>query len=133
MLEQANSQDQTLATSFAISSTKIHLEVATTSTKRGFPWDKLPFEIREQIFKEVYGGQDPRYGHSGSSKYFKWRGSMPPLVVALRPLPTSYDHVLIWFRKHNKKVFIHGWYGSALEGMITRELDVVEAVNIDLR
>jgi hypothetical protein len=56
--------------------------------KQGCGWEKLPYEMREKIFGEV---------EADTESYFTWKGSVPALVVALRPLKLSYEHVLEWF------------------------------------
>ncbi|KUJ15401.1 uncharacterized protein LY89DRAFT_735515 [Mollisia scopiformis] len=68
-----------------------------------FPWEKLPFELREKIFEFVSGISRAEHkqllNKDAPATYFKReRGShMPALIVALRPLATSYHHVLQWF------------------------------------
>ncbi|TVY91286.1 hypothetical protein LAWI1_G005151 [Lachnellula willkommii] len=75
------------------------------SSGDGFPWEKLPYELREKIFALVHQqgcstqlkGRHPVYCKS----YYERHSNMPALVVALRLLPKSYHHVLEWFCKFN--------------------------------
>lgn len=60
-------------------------------------------------------------------KYFRWdvSQSMPALVVALRPLPLAYSHVMEYFARYNKRVEIKE---SLLADMAKAELRVVESI-----
>jgi hypothetical protein len=65
-----------------------------SETAKVFPSEDLPFETRGQIFAEVdyrLGGR-PAFGRL---YYFQWNGSMPPLVVALRPLRLYYQYLMV--------------------------------------
>ena len=74
-----------------------------------FPWEAMPYEIRDQMFAEVANHDCWYFGH-----YFAWNenhqpsyGSKPPpLVVALRPLKISYGHVLEWFAKYGSDITV---------------------------
>lgn len=96
--------------------------------KATFPWEKLPFEIREQIFKDV-NQRSPR-----GLNYFWWNGTMAPLIVALRSQPISYQHILQWFAKEN-------FYFSPLfptpehpmMDLTKDELAVIKEASIDIR
>lgn len=81
------------------------LHKKSRNKKRAFPWEKLPFELRHKIFALVdddYARSRVSYTNPNpNAKYFKIRNSkMPALVVALRKLPISYDHVLQWVLKN---------------------------------
>ncbi|CZR62966.1 uncharacterized protein PAC_12863 [Phialocephala subalpina] len=107
-----------------------HSTMAAVSTKSVFPWEKLPFEIREKIFEDVKKSLDRSRRYMGG--YFSWDGTMPPLVVALRPLPVSYEHVLKWFRKHNRYLKLDGYTGYVLAEMNAKEVQMVQSLSIVL-
>jgi hypothetical protein len=72
--------------------------IVSKSAAKSFPWEHCPYEIRDAIFKTISDQYSSIY--SGGYKYFKhndYRTS--PLVVALRRLPISYEHVLQWVAK----------------------------------
>lgn len=96
--------------------------------KRTFPWEKLPFEIREEIFKNV-NEQSVR-----GLNYFWWDGVMSPLIIALRSQPFSYQHVLQWFAKEN--FYFSPLYPTPKHPMmdLTKdELAVIRTASIDIR
>jgi len=72
-----------------------------------FPWERMPYEIRDQIFASMAWDSYNHYFFIVSC-YFKWSGCMPALVVTLRSLPAFYQHVLKWFSKHNKELYFDG-------------------------
>jgi hypothetical protein len=47
---------------------------------------------------------------------------MPPLMVALRTLPASYEHVLEWLKKYSHSIFMYGWHSYSLEDMDERNV-----------
>ncbi|KAE8454585.1 hypothetical protein EG329_000208 [Mollisiaceae sp. DMI_Dod_QoI] len=104
------------------------MDRALEMVQRGtFCWEDLPFEIRDQIFSEV----NKCLGYP----YFHWDTSMPQLVVALRTLPKSYEHVLQWFAKQNSRVFLCPRYPSpsyTILDMSKVELSVIKTMAIDL-
>lgn len=93
------------------------------NAKRGFPWEKCPYEVRDMIF----AGVDIR-----DFSYFRWYGTIPALVVALRGLPTSYEHVLQWFRYRNTVIFLNSICGYSLNELKARELQMLTSLRICL-
>jgi hypothetical protein len=108
-----------------------------SETPKIFPREKLPFEIRDQIFAEVdysLGGRHDLFTDSyyfDGSYYFEWNGSML-LVVALRSLKLSYQHVMQWFSKHNSRLFLHEGSGFDTSDMTIVELEGVCSVSVEL-
>jgi hypothetical protein len=77
------------------------------SSTKACPWERLPFELRDQIFSIVH--KDHAGPFNGSPLgYFEWDQRMPCLVVALRPLSVSYNHAMQWFRRFNTHIVIDG-------------------------
>jgi hypothetical protein len=96
--------------------------------KKTFPWEKLPFETRDHIFKEVDKFSDRGF------HYFWWNGVMVPLIIALRSLPISYQHALQWFAK--ERFYFSPKYPSPERPMLDlakAELAVINAASVDLR
>jgi hypothetical protein len=97
-----------------------------------FSWEKLPFEIRDQIFAKVDSSLGGPPDWLIDSYYFEWNGSMPPLVVALRTLKLSYQHVMQWFSKHNSRLFLHEGSGFDISDMTNIELEGICSVSVEL-
>jgi len=97
-----------------------------------FPWELAPFEIREQIF-ETLGTCFLLRSECPGDSYFRWCREVPPLVVALRSLKISYDHVIKHFKKHNRQLYLGFWNSYNVAGMTKRELEAIESVHIDAR
>jgi hypothetical protein len=101
-------------------------------------WDKIPYELREQIFASIDGFTEPEHYPSpiGSSKYFRRApigpSPMPALVVALRTLPLSYSHVMEWFTKANYHIvhYANDEEGQDLSDMTRCELEAIRAINL---
>lgn len=91
-----------------------------------FPWERLPVEIRDKIFDNLE--DESLYG-----SYFKWNGSVPALVLALRSLPLSYEHVLQRFANYSSAIEINEWTSFDLSDMSQKELDVVVKAEMELR
>ena len=105
---------------------------APSKTSKMFPWEKLPFEIRDQIFAEVDSSLGGPPNWLIDSYYFEWNGSMPPLVVALRTLKLSYQHVMQWFSKHNSLLVMHEGVGFDISDMTNIELERISSVSMEL-
>ena len=90
------------------------------------PWERLPFEIRDTIF-------DNLEDESLCGSYFKWNGSVPALVVALRSLPLSYEHVLQRFANYSSAIEINEWTSFNLSDMSQKELNVIVKAEMELR
>ena len=97
-----------------------------------FPWEKLPFEIRDQIFAEVDSSLGGPPDWLIDLYYFEWNGSIPPLVVALRTLKLSYQHVMQWFSKHNSLLVMHEGVGFDISDMTNIELERISSVSMEL-
>jgi hypothetical protein len=109
----------------------IDLTISSPASKlvAAFPWDRLPFEIRQKIF-DLLTPESP----SGSPPYFRchWKTGMPPLVVALRPLPISYDHALQNFSKENRELWLRSRGAkNTVRGMTKTELSFIEWVDLE--
>ncbi|KUJ09372.1 uncharacterized protein LY89DRAFT_676169 [Mollisia scopiformis] len=100
-----------------------------TNNQSAFPWERLPYELRGQIFKEL---NSERSGNNGSP-YFKWQGSMPALIVALRTSQLSYSHVLEWFEKTNSFIVMDSSSSHDLGDLTTREVGLIKEVFVDIR
>lgn len=89
-----------------------------------FPWELCPAEIREIIFDAM----NCRY-----CRYFRWRGSMPPLVIAFHGLRKSYQQALQRFVKESRPwLLLHGRITSfGVEEMNQIELDTLREVHIE--
>ncbi|KAE8454581.1 hypothetical protein EG329_000204 [Mollisiaceae sp. DMI_Dod_QoI] len=57
---------------------------------------------------------------------------MPALVVALRPLPVSYQHVLQRFQRANRNLHQNNWSGFGLEGMNEAEKASLTSLSLTL-
>ncbi|KAF8858831.1 hypothetical protein BDZ45DRAFT_743048 [Acephala macrosclerotiorum] len=83
--DQVENQDSSAASD--LSANNIFIETATlmvpASTPK-FPWENLTHKLREQTFQLVDQFMEP-----GKPSYFKWQGSIPPLIVALKGYPVS--------------------------------------------
>lgn len=96
-----------------------------TAEPKSFSWERCPVEVRDMIFDVVT--QDNRY-------YFDWEGCVPPLVIALRPLEVSYQHVLQRFVEQNRSSFaMYKWTGFSIRDMNQVELDTIQTVSLELR
>jgi hypothetical protein len=102
---------------------------SSSAPSNGFPWEELAVEIRDHIFDMVDRDAEDL---SCSPSYFKWQGSLPPLVVALRPLPVSYRHVLQRFAIHNSEITLCPSNGYDLSAMAQPEMDIIESINLQL-
>jgi len=107
-------------------STSTSLVIAQDQSTKVFDWEKLPTELREQIFEFTDTVSD-RVPH------FEWRGRLPALVVALRSLPISHAHVLEWVKKYNRSLRLTDWFGFNLADWNKDELSVIEFVWMDVR
>lgn len=95
----------------------------------GFPWEELPYELREKIFALVH----QQMCSTRCKSYYERHRNMPALVVALRRLPNSYHHVLEWFRKFNHS-FNAGDNGLlSLNDMTQSELATFKSLTIKLK
>ncbi|KAG4434480.1 hypothetical protein IFR05_010023 [Cadophora sp. M221] len=122
-------------------------EAETTKKQYIFPWETMPYEIRDHIFAEM--DEDGYYG------YFEWDGEPPALLEALRPLKTSHGHVLEWFARHGYNVSLYlyvipmytrillfmservltryySWHGFDLTSLTKTEMTCVTKVNLEL-
>ncbi|KAF8859136.1 hypothetical protein BDZ45DRAFT_366364 [Acephala macrosclerotiorum] len=62
-------------------------------------------------------------------QYFKWNRTMPALVVALRKLPVSYDHILKWFQRQSQTLELAiDKYRS--KSMKSAELNMISSLTI---
>ena len=104
---------------------------APSKTSKMFPWEKLPFELRDQIFAEVDSSLGGPPDWLIDSYYFEWNGSMPSLVVALITLKLSYQHVMQWFSKHNSRLFLHERSGFDISDMTNIELEGICSVSVE--
>jgi hypothetical protein len=91
-----------------------------------FPWERLPFEIRDSIF-------DNLEAESLCESYFKRNGSVPAFVVALRSLPLFYEHVLQTFASHSSTIQINEWNKFNLSDLSQKELDIIVKAEMELR
>ncbi|KAL2062386.1 hypothetical protein VTL71DRAFT_6652 [Oculimacula yallundae] len=98
----------------------------TTDVPYVFPWETMPYEIRERIFAEANKNPFPNQ--------VSWRGKMSALVIALRPLPLSYSHVLEWLAHFSGHIFMHPntWYGNDLSDWNATELRLIKSLDMDL-
>ncbi|KUJ09373.1 uncharacterized protein LY89DRAFT_788250 [Mollisia scopiformis] len=101
---------------------------ATAILTSAFPWEKLPFELRAQVFQEV----DRQYLQSKQVSYFKWRLSMPAIVIALRQRPISYYHALQWFAKENTPLIFDLGISCALGDMNDEEAAVITTISMEM-
>jgi hypothetical protein len=90
-------------------------------------WETMPWEIREHIF--FYVDQLDYL----KRQYFSISCHIPELLVALRRLPISYKHVLLWFAKRNKSIYLSLWARFRLGNLLKPELQVIEDVTMELR
>lgn len=117
---------QTITMSVATSN-----EVFKASKQSTFPWDDLPFELREQIFKELddeYQG----YWEDDDSYFHMDFGKIPHLVVALRGFKQSYEHVLQWFKAQNTPLELNIRTRYDLSMFSDAEALAVEEIELDL-
>jgi len=91
-----------------------------------FPWEILPFDMREAIFAEIHES-------TPAEPYFTWRGSMPALIIALRPLKLSYGHVMRWFERANPCLVVTRHTGYDISDMNQRELNLIKEMSIDIK
>lgn len=104
---------------------------ATMSTSpalppKSFPREQLPYELRDQIFGIL--DETPDF-----TSYFRWRGSIPSLVIVLRPSSISYSHVLQWWRKCNSSLYLVREFGYSIEIMNECEAEVIKEVTIGIK
>ncbi|KUJ09364.1 uncharacterized protein LY89DRAFT_676162 [Mollisia scopiformis] len=101
---------------------------ATPTTPIAFPWEKLAPELREEIFARV------NENCSEIKEYFRCGSytGMPPLVIALRPLPIAHNHALGWFEEANKPFYMSGAGGYTFANMVSSELDALDSLHISL-
>ena len=101
--------------------------ISTKHTKL-HPWEKCPAETRGMIFDEV--------GRISSfmELYWKWRGSMLPIVVALRGLKQAYKQALHRFeREGGGHLRMCSWRtGFEIGEFNCLELDTLKEVTLDL-
>jgi hypothetical protein len=112
------------------------------NTRDTFPWEKLPYEPREIIFLMVHQNKDrcrciwgriePCLCICSTPVYFKQQRMMPALVVALRPLPASYQHVLQWLAKFNEHINSGESNAHNLNDMTKSELTVLKSVKVSV-
>ncbi|KAF8859137.1 hypothetical protein BDZ45DRAFT_742587 [Acephala macrosclerotiorum] len=86
--------------------------------KRKFPWEQLPFETREKIFKDV--------GNDYAS--LRWVFTSP--LPSLSELARLHTHMLQWFRKQNGSSFAIKMMDYPFKGMNTEEIKLVESLKI---
>ena len=91
-------------------------------------WERCPVEVRDMIFDEIDKVDDD------GVNYFRWRGSMPPLIVALRGLKNSYKQVLRRFAKANpeRHLWMNSLGRSSIRDMNRVEVDMFEEVSLRL-
>ena len=94
-----------------------------------FPWEKLPYELREQIFNLVRDEHSKIWPEYYSLK--AWR-TVPPLVLALRPLELSYCHVLKHFARANSWLSMRDPLDFDLRSLNKRELATIVRLELDL-
>ena len=58
---------------------------------------------------------------------------MPALVVALRSLPLSYEHVLQRFANYSSAIENNDWTSFDLSDMSQKELNVIVKAEMELR
>jgi len=89
----------------------------------------LPFELREMIFSycDFYNSWKPEFRW----KRGRGRSAMPPLIIALRPLPIPYHHALAVFYRRNRYTlgemnnYGFGW-------MLPSAIATIQCINIDV-
>ena len=102
-------------------STKYATAAGSTSTTRYFPWERCPYEIRDAIFKAVSDDYSGGWGRR-ARHYFEQTGyRLSPLVVALRRLPISYEHVLQWVSKETN---VRLYFPNGVTGLTRSELRI---------
>src|ERR1700712_5300670 len=74
-----------------------------TTASRSFPWERLPFETREQIFEEL--DQDSPWR---CSTYLCADDGLPAIIIALRGSPISHKHAFREFMNANPIVNFRG-------------------------
>lgn len=81
-----------------------HTNNNTAIVPNVFPWETMPYEIRDMIFAGIE--DDPKDDRNPSTSYFYWKGTMPALVVALRSSDLSYGHVLEWLARFSGELIM---------------------------
>lgn len=104
---------------------------AMARRKTSFPWDKLPHELREQIFHLI--DQEHMSISPRNVSYFKWTGTMPALIVALRDRKEAYNHVLEVFEKHNSSIVLDPSTSYSLSSITDEEALKIQKAFIQLR
>jgi hypothetical protein len=112
---------------------------SATSSANASPWERLPIEVRQQIFDNldeelfiddfIFPPAFPRPCPKERT-YFRWGDSMPPLVVALRSLPVSYYHAIEHFARVNGELDLS--FGCNIASMTKSELVVITSVRFDV-
>lgn len=95
-------------------------------------WDSIPVEVRDMIFdelgllyKEAYCWDELK-----PESAFDWDGETPPILAALRGLPTAHDHALQRFAR-NKTAF-KMVYGVHYLGLTKLELNAIRSISVDI-
>jgi hypothetical protein len=97
-----------------------------TISKQSF-MSTLPFELREMIFNycDLYNSWKPEFKLKGR------RPAMPPLIIALRPLPIPYHHALAMFYRRNRYT-IGDKNNHSFGWMLPSAISTIQNVNIDV-
>lgn len=95
--------------------------VQLSAPKRCY-WETIPYEIRSQILDSIDGFTEAPTEPS----------QMPALVVALRPLPLSHEHVMEWFTNANYRIvhYASNEDGQDLSHMPRCELEAIRSINL---
>ena len=97
---------------------------------KAFPWERLPFELRQQIF-DALDKMTWLWREEAPVCYFDWSHTLPPLVIALRRLPISHQHVIKHLDSKNtgKGRYMRVYSAHHLVRLTKTELRIVQATS----